>query len=138
MVTNRICFPAIFHPEEVGYSVSVPDFDKAGYGCFTEGDTFEQAYDMAFEAIGICLEDIIANGEKVPEATKPELLEKEAGDFVVPVMFEMNEYEKRSKPKLVKKTLTIPEWLNELAEKQNVNFSNVLKNALADQLNIGL
>ena len=49
---NKVFYPAVFHPEEVGFSVSVPDID----GCFSEGDTMEEAMEMTFDAIGLCLE----------------------------------------------------------------------------------
>ena len=51
---SQIFYPAIFHPEDVGYSVFVPDID----GCFSQGDTLEEAYDMAFDAVGLCLADL--------------------------------------------------------------------------------
>ena len=135
---KKICYPCIFHPEEIGYSVSVPDFDKVNYGCFTQGDTFEEACDMAFDAIGLCIEDILDSKMDLPIPTKPEELEKADGDFVVPVVFDMEKYQKTCKTKMVKKTLTIPEWLNALAEEQGVNFSKVLRNALANQLDVSL
>ena len=46
---TKLFYPAVFHPEDTGYSVSVPDLD----GCFMEGDTLEEAYEMAFDAIGL-------------------------------------------------------------------------------------
>ena len=48
----------------------------------------------------------------------------------------MIEYMKKHDDKAIKKTLTIPAWLNELAVKENVNFSQTLQNALIEQLKI--
>ena len=50
---NAIFYPAIFHPEETGYSVEIPDIE----GCFTQGDTMDEAVRMAQDAIGLMLED---------------------------------------------------------------------------------
>lgn len=47
---NAIFYPAIFHPEETGYSVEIPDIE----GCFTQGDTMDEAVRMAQDAIGLC------------------------------------------------------------------------------------
>ena len=138
MNAKKICYPAIFHPEEEGYSVSVPDFEKVNYGCYTEGDTFEEACQMAFDAIGICVNDLIERNIELPEPSKPESIEKEDNDFVVPVVFELEKYRRKNKNRVIKKTLTIPEWLNELAEANNVNFSEVLRNALAAKLDVSL
>ena len=52
------------------------------------------------------------------------------------IEFDPVEYLKSASNKTVRKTLTIPSWLNSLAEQNNVNFSNVLQNALKEYLNI--
>ena len=101
---NAIFYPAIFHPEETGYSVEIPDIE----GCFTQGDTMDEAVRMALHV-------------------DPE-------DFVVMVPFDMEEYEKRYRP--VKKTLSIPGWLNDAAESAHINFSGVLQDALKEKLHL--
>ncbi len=111
---NAIFYPAIFHPEETGYSVEIPDIE----GCFTQGDTMDEAVRMAQDAIGLMLEDC----KVCPE------------DFVVMVPFDMEEYEKRYRP--VKKTLSIPGWLNDAAESAHINFSGVLQDALKEKLHL--
>lgn len=126
---NKIYYPAIFHPEEIGYSVSVPDID----GCFTEGDTLEDAMEMAADAIGLCLE---ACGGAFPKASLPGDIHHDAGDFVTLIPFDMLAYQKKHDTKAVKKTLTIPAWLNTAAEAQHINFSSVLQSALKEQLHI--
>ena len=106
---NAIFYPAIFHPEEVGYSVIIPDIE----GCFT--------VTMAQDAIGLMLED-----QKVcPKPSLPSALTVDPGDFVAMVPFDMDEYKKKFKP--VKKTLSIPGWLNDAAEAAHINFSGVLR-----------
>ena len=51
---KKIYYPAVFHPEEIGYSVTVPDIP----GCFTQGDTLQEAVEMASDAIGLCFSDV--------------------------------------------------------------------------------
>ena len=127
---KKIYYPAIFHPEESGYSVVIPDID----GCFTEGDTLEEAMDMAFDAIGLCLEDCAGN---FPVASNPaEIHPVGAGDFVTLIPFNMLSYRKKHDTKSVKKTLTIPSWLNTAAEEAHINFSSVLQAGLKQQLHI--
>ena len=135
---KKFCYPAIFHPEEVGYSVDVPDFEKVNFGCSTCGDTFEEACDMAFDAIGLCIDTILEDGTALPEATKPELLSKSDGDFVVPIVVDMQKYYQSVSTKSVKKTLSIPEWLSNMAEKENISLSKLLQKALAAELGVEL
>ncbi|MGN0107967.1 MAG: type II toxin-antitoxin system HicB family antitoxin [Hominilimicola sp.] len=124
-------YPAIFTEEQEGYSVTFPDFE----GCFSEGDTLEEAYEMAIDALGLYLEDS-ETGFEYPKATNPKGIVTNENEFVVMVEFDMIEYMKKHDDKAVKKTLTIPAWLNELAIKENVNFSQTLQNALVEQLKI--
>lgn len=136
MAHFKVCYPAIFHPEEVGYTVVVPDMEQINCGCTTCGDTFEEACEMAFSAIGLCLEEIVEQGGALPIPTRPEIMEYEKGDFIVPIIYDSVKYLKSNKDKAVKKTLTIPEWLNDLAIKEKINFSQVLQMALKQHLNI--
>lgn len=129
---NRVYYyPAIFTAEDVGFSVRFPDLP----GCFTEGDTIEETYKMAASAIGLYAQK--EDGEfEFPKASAPKDIELDKDEFVVLIEFNLVEYLKNTSDKAVKKTLTIPSWLNNLAEQNNVNFSNVLQNALKDYLNV--
>lgn len=123
---NAIFYPAIFHPEEVGYSVIIPDIE----GCFTQGETMDEAVTMAQDAIGLMLED-----QKVcSKPSLPSALTVDPGDFVAMVPFDMAEYKKKFKP--VKKTLSIPGWLNDAAEAAHINFSGVLQEGLKSELGL--
>lgn len=123
---NAIFYPAIFHPEELGYSVTIPDIE----GCFTQGETMDEAITMAQDAIGLMLED-----QKVcPKPSLPSALTVDPGDFVAMVPFDMTEYKKKFKP--VKKTLSIPGWLNDAAEAAHINFSGVLQEGLKSELGL--
>lgn len=126
---NKIYYPAVFHPEEIGYSVSVPDVE----GCFSEGDTLEEAFEMITDAIGLCLEE--CNGD-FPHSSKPNEIKTEGEDFVSLIAFDQLAYRKKHDTRSVKKTLTIPSWLNTVAEDNHINFSGVLQDALKAQLNI--
>ncbi len=129
---NRIYYyPAVFTQEEVGFSVRFPDLP----GCFTEGDTIEEAYKMSTSAIGLYAQN--EEGEFVfPKASAPNDIELDKNEFLMLIEFNLVEYLKNNSTKSVKKTLTIPSWLNKLAEQNNVNFSNVLQNALKEYLNV--
>lgn len=124
-------YPAVFTKEEVGFSVSFPDLP----GCFTEGDTIEEAYKMSVSAIGLYAQNEDGDFD-FPKASAPDEITLDNNEFLVLIEFDLVEYLKNTSDRAVKKTLTIPSWLNELAEQNNVNFSNVLQNALKEYLNV--
>lgn len=76
-------------------------------------------------------------GEHIPEPTDPENISLEKNQFVAIVEFDWLEYQKKYCSKAVKKTLTIPMYLNDLAENEHINFSSVLLEALESRLHIG-
>lgn len=125
---NKIYYPAVFHPEESGYSVRVPDLD----GCFTQGETLDEAVEMTQEAIGLMLEDVA----DIPTPSNPASVSVQADEFIVVIPFDRAAYLRRHDTRAVKKTLTIPSWLNAAAEEQHINFSSVLQTALKGQLHI--
>ena len=124
-------YPAIFTPEDIGYTVSFPDFP----GCYTQADTLEEAYHYAADALGLYVQN--EQGEfELPDAKHIDNSVLNEGEFFALVEFNITEYLKRNSTKAVKKTLTIPSWLNQLAEKEKINFSNTLQNALMEKLNL--
>ncbi|SEA91224.1 hypothetical protein SAMN05216349_15116, partial [Oribacterium sp. KHPX15] len=82
------------------------------------------------------LYDYERDNKKVPVPSDPDSIEVPNGSFVNCVLCDTLEYQKRNNNKAVKKTLSIPEWLNELAINAGVNFSQVLQDALKSQLNV--
>ena len=127
---KKLFYPAVFHKaEEGGYWVTFPDLPE----CITEGDNMEESYQMAVEALGLALTERMKDKEEIPEASDIEDIKDEDGVTVV-VQFDMEEYNRKHNSKAVKKTLTIPEWPNERALEMNVNFSQVLQEALMDRV----
>jgi antitoxin HicB len=130
---NKLFYPAIFQVEEEGgYSVFFPDIE----GCNTQGETVEETYNMAFDALGLTLSYLQDNNLTIPKPSKPQDIQLDNNQYVVVIQFDMLEYLKKNESRAVKKTLSIPSWLNEAAMKQNINFSQVLQEALMNKMNI--
>ena len=125
----RKAYQIILTKSSEGYLVTVPDFN-----CNTEGKDIADALYMARDvigAMGITLQDM---GKEIPEAgTVPFKANK--GDIVTYVDVDFTEYRKKVDNRKVKKTLSIPSWLNEKAEAENINFSRVLEEGLRKVLN---
>ena len=129
---EKLFYPALFHKsEEGGFWISFPDFPE----CFTEGDDMKQAYEMTVEALGLALVNRKEEKEEIPDPSDLDKIQNEDGTIVI-VEFDMLEYQRKHNSKAVKKTLSIPEWLNEEAVSMGVNFSQVLQEALMSKLNI--
>ena len=128
---NKRFYPAIFTQEDTGFWVYFPDLP----GCFTEGSSMAEAYEMAQEAMGLYMEN--NSGEfDFPQPSDIKSIVPKENEYPILVEFDPVEYLKHNSTKSVKKTLTIPQWLNVLAEKNNINFSQILQKALKEQLNV--
>ena len=121
-------YPAIFHYEENGYWVEFPDLP----GCVTEGNSLPEVVAEASSALGGYLCSMMDRNLDLPTPSKIQCLTASGEDFVSMVGADPIAFQKRTRA--VKKTLTIPEWLNEEAEKRHINFSSVLQQALISQL----
>lgn len=129
------------YPDEDVFSVSFPDI----VGCHAQGDTIQEAINNAKESLGSILYNMEINHLEIPEPTSLEELsldiefyENISKKIMVQVEIHMPLYRKAINNNSIKKTLTIPQWLNEAAIKENINFSQVLQDALREQLNIKL
>ncbi|GEL05522.1 type II toxin-antitoxin system HicB family antitoxin [Rummeliibacillus stabekisii] len=125
-------FPAVFDYDEDGISVSFPDLP----GVFTCGDDEEDAYRNAKEALGLHAFGMEQDCEKIPTPSKVNQLSLESNQAVVIVNVFMPLIRDRIQKATLKKTLTIPKWINDLAEENHINFSQVLQEALKERLDI--
>ena len=122
-------YPAIFHvAANGGYWVEFPDLP----GCVSEGASLAQAAAEAVNALGDYLCAMMDLQQELPASSDPHVVRADGDDIVSIVAANLANYQKRMKA--IKKTLTIPEWLNDAAEKQHINFSAVLQEALIDKL----
>ena len=131
----KYVYPVCIYPGDVsGYTVIVPDLP----GCITEGETIAEALEMATDAASGWILDELESGKKAPE---PSAVEKISANyyeigFVSVIMIDIDAYAEKYGSKAVRKNCTIPAWLNTAAENAHINFSQVLQNALQEQLNI--
>ncbi len=129
---ERYYFPAIFHYAEDGISVSFPDLP----GCLTCAHDTDTAMSRAKEALGLYLFDSEECGDLIPKPSDFKTWTLEEGDIPVIVDVFMPAIRERIKKRTVKKTLTIPSWLNIQAEQAGINFSQVLQEGLKQRLGV--
>ena len=123
-------YPAIFHAEDGGFWVEFPDLP----GCVTEGNSVAEAVAEASSALGGFLCSMLDRNIELPAPSDVRAIAAEGDDFVSVVIADPLAFQKRTKA--IKKTLTIPSWLNEAAEARHINFSAVLQQALINQLQL--
>ena len=128
-------YPACFFKEDSGYSVIFPDLDLA-----TCGETLDKAMSMAVDCLAGRLHWLMKDGDIIPEPTPmnsidPTAIAKDleiqpSEAFVNLVSVDVEAYAKEHFDRSVRKTLTIPAWLNAAALEMDINFSQVLQDAL--------
>lgn len=129
-------YPACFFKDESGYSVVFPDLNYLA----TCGKTETDAMSMAVDCLAGYLYLLQNEGNKIPKASSikdvslkkvaKELDADTANSFVSMVSVDVAEYAKTHFEKSVRKTLSIPAWLNTAAIEKNINFSQTLQEAL--------
>ena len=125
----RYVYPAVFTPEENGqFTVNFPDLES----CYTCGDDLVDALYMAEDVLAMTLVSYENNSTPIPTPSKK--LSLEDGEFQNFIACDTDSYRKQNMNRAIKKTLTIPEWLNEKALAQGINFSQVLQEALLEKV----
>ena len=129
----KYVFPAMFTPEpQGGFSINFPDLPS----CYTQGDDMADGYKMAEDVLSAVLCDFEDEGKAIPVPSDPTALEASSGEFAALIGADTLEYRRATDNRAVKKTLSIPSWLNTAAERKGVNFSQVLQDALKSSLGL--
>ncbi|ATU69494.1 HicB family protein [Levilactobacillus brevis] len=134
MKESKVVYPIIITKDDndsaVPYLVQIPALD--GY---TQGTSIANAIDMARDYIGLAVMDMEDSDAAIPNSSY-DLPTASKDDVVTLVDVDVTAYRRQHDNKVVKKTLTIPNYLNELGKENNVNFSELLTNSLKEKLNV--
>ena len=129
---NLYAFPAYFYFDEDGISIEFPDLP----GCLPCAHSQEEAFKNAKEAMGLHLYGLEQDREAIPEPTPVSQLCPDEGGVVVMVEVFMPAFRDRMNNRSVNRTVTLPAWLNAAALERNINFSQVLQDALKLQMGL--
>ena len=125
-------YPAVFTEEDGGYSINFPDLQN----CFTSAQTLGEGIKMANDVLCLMLYEMEESGEAIPAASSIHDIQVGGNEFINFIACDTLEYRKFFDNRAVKKTLSIPSWLNDMAERAGINFSATLQAALKQQLDI--
>ena len=124
-----LIYPATFEKDGKYFFVQFPDIPEA----LTQGDTLEQAYEMASEVLGLALED----KTEFPKPSSVEEIKDRFPDKTIALIgIDLAAYRRKYHSKTIRKNVTVPEWLVDLAESENINFSQTLTEALKQKLGV--
>ncbi|MCD7834317.1 MAG: type II toxin-antitoxin system HicB family antitoxin [Lachnospiraceae bacterium] len=129
----KYAYPAVFTKEENGYSIQFPDLES----CYTSAKDINEGIAMAEDVLCLTLYWREKEGKEIPAPAGVNEIAHAENEFVSLVACDTDWYRRFYDSKSVKKTLTIPGWLNDLAERNGINFSSVLQEALKAELKIG-
>lgn len=128
----KYIYPAVFTRENDIYTVRFPDFES----CYTQGNDLQDAYDMASDILCLTLYNLEERQAVIPRTSELSAIHTEKNEFTSLVACDTLEYRQYYDSKAVKKTLTVPSWLNTMSEREGINFSAVLQAALKRELHI--
>jgi len=134
---RKLTYFAVFEPNNDGsYGVYFPDLP----GCVSYGKTYDEVVKMARDALGLHIYGMEKDKDELPDPSFPNQLnidkETAAGYIISSVTVYPDMVKNEIDNRAVKTNLTIPAWLKEIAEENNVNFSQVLQAALKEYLHI--
>ena len=125
-------YPALIIKEDDGFIVEFPDMEDA----FTQGDTWEEAYENAEDVLNLMLWDREEKNIPIAKASSIDKIEIPKNATIALIKADTLEYLIANDTKTVRKNVSIPSWLNTMAMKNNLNFSNLLQHALMNKLGI--
>jgi len=128
----KLAYPAIitYCEDDNSYSVEFPDLP----GCVSGGFSLIEAIEMGIDAASGWILTEIEEGNVVPKASDPTKINiTDDKSFINMLVLDMDSYSKKYSSKCIRKNITLPKWVNTLAEKNNVNFSQLLQNTIVEK-----
>ena len=129
---SKYIYPAIFTQEEHGYSINFPDIDS----CYTCGDNLADGFLMAEDVLAMVMYDYEKEHKAIPKPSKPDSIKLSENETVHLIAADTFKYEKMFSSKSVRKSVTIPAWLDTKVEEANISLSAFLQQKLKEEFNL--
>lgn len=121
-------YPAIFHSNDDGsYTITFPDLA----GCISEGKSLGNAMYMAQAALTQWIEYLTDKKQDIPDASNLKDVNPDADEFVSLIRADVKD------GRAVKRTVSIPKWMDDQVSESGLSLSRVLQDALKEKLNVG-
>lgn len=132
---SKVYYPAVFHKEENGsYWVEFPDLP----GCLTQADTFDKALSMAGDVLGEWLNSKeFFHIDKFDDPSElGKVMDENPHELVSMIEYDDVRWKKEHATKPIHKTVSLPQWLFELANEKGISLSKTLQKALKEELGL--
>ena len=129
----KYVYPALFVVEDDGIIVTFPDLDDT----FTDGATMQEAFENAEDVLNLMLWNREEEKEEIPAPSLPEQITVPQGAALAMIKADTLAYRKIHDTKTIRRSITIPSWLDSLARERNINFSQLMLNAIRRECGIG-
>ena len=119
-------YTAVISKKDETYYAKIPDID----GCVTTGKSISEAIDLITDALNLCL--VVLEDENIipPPPTSQDLIAHDSGDILTVIRADTIAYRSATDTKSVRKNVSLPAWMSNLAEKRGINCSKILQDAL--------
>jgi hypothetical protein len=128
----KLAYPAVitYDAEDKSYSVAFPDLK----GCVSGGFSLIEAIEMGIDAASGWILTEMEEGNAIPKASDPAKIKlTDDKSFITMLILDMDSYSEKYSSKSIRKNITLPKWVNTLAEKHHVNFSQLLQNTIVEK-----
>ncbi len=131
VLVMKYVYPAVFTPDGDGFLVDFPDLPH----CYTDGDTLQEAFDNAEDALALCLYNLENTKAHIPAPSAPAQVSANGGTVAL-VKADTLPVRKMNDTRSIRKNVTIPGWMDTIVQEHNGNFSQLLQNAICKAYNL--
>lgn len=131
VLVMKYVYPAVFTPDGGGFLVDFPDLPH----CYTDGDTMQEAFDNAEDALALCLYNLESAKARIPAPSLPAQVAANGGTVAL-IKADTLPVRKMNDTRTVRKNVTIPGWMDAIVQENNGNFSQLLQSAICSAYNL--
>ena len=123
-------YTAVIHESDGPFYAKVPDID----GCITTAKSLSEAIDLITDALSLAL--VVLEDEDIqPKQPTPQSdILHSSDDILTIIQADTIKYRSLTDTKAVRKNVSLPAWMSNLADKRGINCSKVLQDALLSVL----
>ena len=129
----KYVYPALFAKEDESIIVTFPDLEDT----FTDGATMQEAFENAEDVLNLMLWNREEEKDDIPMPSSPEQITVPQEATLAMIKADTLAYRKLHDQKTIRRSITIPSWLDTLARERNINFSQLMQNAIRRECGIG-
>lgn len=129
----KYVYPALFVKEDENIIVTFPDLEDT----FTDGATMQEAFENAEDVLNLMLWNREEEKDDIPMPSSPEQITVPQEATLAMIKADTLAYRKLHDQKTIRRSITLPSRLDTIAREHNINFSQLMQNAIRRECGIG-